>query len=93
MLMRRVTSTFDCQTKTPKQSNRACVGNCEKQCTDPWMQPNRWREHCAQVLETGRFSRGVASPRHFSHKDLETYIRVHGDDFSKWADSRSDSMH
>ena len=40
MLTRCVMSTFDCQTKTPRQSNQACVGNCEKQCTDPWMQPN-----------------------------------------------------
>ena len=40
-----------------------------------------WEEHYAQVLETGGFSRGVASPCHFFHKDLETYILVHGDDF------------
>ena len=24
----------------PRQSNPACVGNCERQCTDPWMQLN-----------------------------------------------------
>ena len=41
----------------------------------------RWGEHYAQVLETGGFARGVASPCHFFHKDLETYILVHGDDF------------
>ena len=26
MLMRCVTSTFDCRTRTPKQSSQACVG-------------------------------------------------------------------
>ena len=41
----------------------------------------RWTERYAQILETGGFSRGVASPCHFFHKDLETYILVHGDDF------------
>ena len=41
----------------------------------------RWGEHYAQVLETGGFSRGVASPCHFLYKDFETYIIVHGDDF------------
>ena len=41
----------------------------------------RWREHYAQVLEAGGFSRGVASPCHFFHKGLHTYILVHGDDF------------
>ena len=41
----------------------------------------RWGEHYAQVLENGGFSRGVASPCHFFHKDLEMYILVHGDDF------------
>ena len=39
----------------------------------------RWREHYAQVWETGGFSRGAASPCHLFHKDLETYILVHGD--------------
>ena len=34
-----------------------------------------------KISETGGFSRGVASPCHFFHKDLETYILVHGDDF------------
>ena len=41
----------------------------------------RWGEHYAQVLEKGGCTRGVASPCHFFHKDLETYILVHGDDF------------
>ena len=40
-----------------------------------------WGEHHAQVLETAGFSRSVASPCLFFHKDLETYILVHGDDF------------
>ena len=43
----------------------------------------RWREHYAQVLEAGGVSRGVASPCHFFHKGLQTYILVHGDDFFK----------
>ena len=38
-------------------------------------------EHYAQILETGGLSRGVASPCHFFHKRLQTYILVHGDDF------------
>ena len=40
-----------------------------------------WGEHNAQVLEAGRFSRGVASPCHFFHEGLQTDILVHGDDF------------
>ena len=31
----------------------------------------------------GRISRGAASPCHFFHKGLQTYILVHGDDFFK----------
>ena len=42
--------SFDCQTKTPKQRSQACVGNCVRQCTDPWMQPSGG-EHCAPSLE------------------------------------------
>ena len=34
------TSTSDCQTRTPRQSSQACVGNCERRCTDLWMLPN-----------------------------------------------------
>ena len=37
----------------------------------------RWR----LVLEAGGISRGAASPCHFFHNDLQTYILVHGDDF------------
>ena len=40
----------------------------------------RWGQHYAQVLEAGRFSRGVASPCHV-HEGVQTYILVHGDDF------------
>ena len=41
----------------------------------------QWGEHCAQVLEAGGFVQGVASPRHFFHKGLQTSIMVNGDDF------------
>ena len=41
----------------------------------------RWGEHYAQVLEARGCSRGVASPCHFFHKGLQTYILVHDDDF------------
>ena len=40
-----------------------------------------WGEHYAQVWEAAGFSRGVASPCHFFHEGLQTYILVHGDDF------------
>ena len=36
---------------------------------------------------------GVASPCHFFHKGLQTYILVHGDDFFIVADVRGESMH
>ena len=42
----------------------------------------RWGEHHAQFMEAGGFSRGVAAPCHFFHEGLQTYILVHGDDFS-----------
>ena len=32
--------TSDCQTRTPRQSSQACVGNCERRCTVLWMLPN-----------------------------------------------------
>ena len=38
----------------------------------------RWGEHYVQVLEAGGFSRGAASPCHFFHEGLQTYILVHG---------------
>ena len=80
-LMQSATSTSDCQTRTPSQSSQACMGNCERRCTDLWMSAQRWREHDAQVLEAGGFSRGVASPCHSFQEALQTYILVHGDDF------------
>ena len=79
--MQSATSTSDCQTRTPRQSSQACVGNCERRCTDLWMLPQRWGEQYAQVLEAGGFSRSVASPCHFFHEGLQTYILVHGDAF------------
>ena len=39
-LVRCGMSTFDCQTRTPKQNSQSCVGNYVRQCTGPWMQPN-----------------------------------------------------
>ena len=36
----------------------------------------RWREHSAQVFEGGGFSRGLASPCHCFHKDLQTLYTV-----------------
>ena len=65
----------------PKQSSQARVGNCERLCTDPWVQPNGGESITLKFLETGGFSRGVASPCHFFHKDLGTNILVHGADF------------
>ena len=47
----------------------------------PGCSPTVVREHNAQVLQTDGFSRGVASPCHFFHKDLEMCILLHGDDF------------
>ena len=40
MLMRCVTSTFDCRTRTQRQSKQACAGNCVRLCTDLWIQHN-----------------------------------------------------
>ena len=81
MLMRCVTSTFDCRTWTPKQSSQACVGNSEDNARIPGCCPMLGREHYAQVWEAGGFSRGVASPCHFFHEGLQTYILLQGDDF------------
>ena len=80
MLVRCVTSTFDCRTRTPKQNSQACW-KLRKTMYGSLDAAQRWGEHYAQVLETGGFSRGVASPCHFFHKELEPYILVHGDDF------------
>ena len=53
----------------------------------------QWGEHYAQVLDTGGLAkrRGISVP--FFHTDLEIYILVHGNDCSKWADRRGESMH
>ena len=66
------TSTSDYQTRTPRQSSQVCAGNCERTMCGSLDAAQRWGEHCAQRLED--FPRGVASPCHFFHKDLETYI-------------------
>ena len=57
-----------------------------------WDAAQRWGEHNGQVLEAGGFSRGVASPCNFFHEGLQTYILVHGDDFSQWTDVKGESM-
>ena len=81
MQMQFAKSMSDCQTKIPRQSSQAGAGNCERRRMVLWMLRLRWGEHRAQVWEAGGFSRGVASPCHFFHKGLQTYILVHGDDF------------
>ena len=80
MLMRCGMSTFDCRTRTQSKTAR-CVWEIGEDNVRVLDAAQRWGEHYAQVLETGEFSRGVASPCHFFHKDLETCILVHGDDF------------
>ena len=66
----------------PKAKQPGVCGKLRKPMNGSLDTAQRWREHYAQVLKTGGFSRGVASPCHFFHKDLETYILVHGDDFN-----------
>ena len=71
-------------------------GVCGKLCKTTYGSldaSQRWTEPYAQVLVVGGFSLGVASPCHLFHKELQTYILVHGDDFSQWADVRGESMH
>ena len=65
----------------PKAKQPGVCGKLRKTMYGSLDAGQRWGEHYAQVLETGGFSRGVAPPSHFLHKDLETYILVHGDDF------------
>ena len=65
----------------PKAKQPGVCGKLRKTMYGSLDAAQRWGEHNAQVLKTGGFFRGVASPCHFSHKDLETYILVHGDDF------------
>ena len=66
----------------PKAKQPGVCGKVRKTMYGSLVAAQRCEEHHAQVLETGGFSRGVASPCHFSHKDLQTNILVHGDDFS-----------
>ena len=51
----------------------------------------RWRQHFAQVFEGGGFSRGLASPCHCFHKDLQTLHTV--TIVSSLADRRDVNLH
>ena len=61
----------------PKAKQPGVCGKLRKTMYGSLDAAQRWREHYAQVWETGGCSRGVASPCHFFHKDLETCILVH----------------
>ena len=65
----------------PKAKHPGVCGKLQKTVYGSLDAAQRWRERHAKVLEAGGFSRGVASPCHFFHKDLQTFILVHGDDF------------
>ena len=65
----------------PKAKQPGVCGKLPKTMFGSLDAAQRWGEHYAQVLEAGGFSRGVASPCHFFHKGLQTYILLHGDDF------------
>ena len=65
----------------PKAKQPCMCGKLRKTMRGSLDAAQRWGEHYAQDLEAGGFSRGVASPCHFFHKGLQTYILVHGDDF------------
>ena len=67
----------------PKAKQPGVCGKLRKTMYGSLDAAQRWIEHDAQVLETGGFSRGVASPCHFFPEDLETCILVHGDDSLK----------
>ena len=81
MLMQVATSTSVRQTRTPRQSSQARVGNCEKRCTDLWMLPS-FGENTMP-----RFGRREGFPEEWllratsSMKAWQTYFLVHGDDF------------
>ena len=77
----------------PKAKQPGVCGKLRKTMYGSLDAAQRRREHHGQVWEVGGFPRGVASPCHFFHKGLQTYIMVHGDDFSWWADVRGESMH
>ena len=85
LLMRCVTSAFDCWTGPQGKATRRVWEIAKVNERILGCSTTVDREHYAQVLQTGGFSRGVASPCHhraiFS-KNLETYILVHGDDFN-----------
>ena len=81
MLMQCVTSTSDCRVRTSKTKQPGVCGKLRKTVYGSLDAAQRWEEHDAQDLVAGGCTRGVASPCHFFHKDLETYILVHGDDF------------
>ena len=65
----------------PKAKQPGVCGKLRKTMYGSLDAAQRWGEHCAQVVETEGFSRGVASPCHFFNKDLETNILVHGGNF------------
>ena len=65
----------------PKAEQPGVCGKLRKTMYGSLGAAQRWGEHNAQVLETGGFSRSVASPCHFFNKGFQTYILVHGDDF------------
>ena len=75
--MRYATQMSDFRRRIQRQRNQVYVENYERRCTDPWTLLNG---HYAHILEVVGFSRGAASPCHFFHEGLQTYILVHGDD-------------
>ena len=67
--------------KDPKAKQPDVCGKLRKTMYGCLDAAQRWGEHCAQVLKTGGFSRGAGISVPFGHKDLETYILVHNNDF------------
>ena len=68
-----MTSTPDCQTKTPRQSSLGCVETAKDNVQIFGRQLNDggdWRIFPRRGISVS-----------FFHKDVETYIVVHGDDF------------
>ena len=66
----------------PKARKPGVCGKLRKTMYGSLDAAQRWRENYAKVLEAGGFSRGEASPCHFFHEGLQTFVLVHGDDFS-----------
>ena len=87
----------DVQVQLPNEDEKAkepdVCGKLRKTMYGSLDAAQRWREHYAQVLEAGGLSRGAGFLCHFFHDGLQTYILVHGDDFSKCADVRRESTH